>query len=65
MANKVATTPLGAEFEEKCYEIAFYYVNVCAGSKTEAYRRYIMEHGENEPKFLNRCAYEFFKHDKV
>ena len=56
MANKVATTPTGKEFDEKCFEVAFNYVNICSGSKTEAYRRYLMEHGETEPKYVNRCA---------
>lgn len=65
MANRISTTPQGEEFEQKCFEVAFNFVNICAGSKTEAYRRYLMEHSENVPEYLNRCAYEFFKHKKV
>lgn len=65
MANRVPTTPTGQEFDEKCFEVAFNYVNICSGSKTEAYRRYLMEHGENVPEHVSKCAYEFFKHKKV
>ena len=61
----ISTTPKGTELDNKCFEVAFNYVNICAGSKTEAYRKYIQEHGEEEPKYLGRCAYEFFKHKKV
>lgn len=65
MADRIRQTPQGEEFDKKCFEIAFNFVNLCAGSKAESYRRYLMEHSENVPASLNKCAYEFFKHKKV
>ena len=65
MADRIRPNPVGKEFDNKCFEVAFNYVNICAGSKTESYRRYLLEHSEDVPECLNKCAYEFFKHKKV
>lgn len=65
MADTIRPNPRGIEFDNKCFEVAFNYVNICSGSKVESYRRYLMEHGEDTPKYLNRCAYEFFRHKEV
>ena len=53
------------EFKAKCYEVAYNYVNICAGNKTESLRKYYLDHGLNMPKYPITSAHEFFKHSEV
>ena len=53
------------EFKAKCYEVAYNYVNICAGNKTESLRKYYLDHGLNMPKYIITSAFEFFKHKQV
>lgn len=53
------------EFKNKCYEVAYNYVNICAGNKTESLRKYYLDHGLNMPKYVITSAFEFFKHGLV
>lgn len=53
------------EFKAKCYEVAYNYVNICAGNKSESLKKYYLDHGEVMPKYLRSTSHEFFKHALV
>ncbi len=63
----MAYTPKGKELDNKCYEVAYNYVNLCCGNKKQALIRYLLDHPEEEmPKYPTQAAYIFFeRHPKV
>jgi hypothetical protein len=63
----MAHTPKGKELDNKCFEVAYNYVNLTCGNKKQALVRYLLDHPEEEmPKYANQVAYKFFEnHPKV
>lgn len=53
------------EFNNKCFEIAYNYVNITAGNKTEAFRKYCIDNNKEIPSSNAKSAYAFFENQLV
>ena len=50
---------------QKEWEVAFNFVNVAAGNKTEAYLKYYRDHNITLPQYAAPQAHKFFKRKRV
>lgn len=50
---------------QKEWEVAYNYVNIAAGNKTEAYLKYYRDHGIKEPLYPAPQATKFFNRERV
>lgn len=50
---------------QKEWEVAFNFVNVAAGNKTEAYLKYYRDHSIKLPEYPPQQASKFFKRERV
>lgn len=51
--------------EQKKYEVAFNFVNITAGNKTEAYLKYYDDHDIDKPLYPVQQAFKFFNSPDV
>ena len=51
--------------EQKEWEVAFNFVNVAAGNKTQAYLKYYIDHNIPTPEYPPQQANKFFKSKRV
>ena len=62
----MSSTPKGKVLENKCFEVAYNFVNLTGGNKKQALMRYLLDHPDEEmPKFLNQAAYKFFDNNPM